>query len=116
MASYFQPHATQKKTDLDTLTVTFEVTSLYSYISHEFKRQAIWFWIENNLRNIKPKMQQKIISGGIERIINNNLLKFNIINHIQNMVTKIAPTYTVLTLEYLEENLDEIKGKNTTII
>ena len=28
------------------------------------------------------------------------------------MGTKIVPTYTTLTLAYLEENLYEIKGKN----
>ena len=31
------------------------------------------------------------------------------------MGTKIVPTYTTLTLAYLEENLYEIIGKNTTI-
>ena len=51
---------------------------------------------------------------GIEIIHNNNSFQFNI-NYIQTlgtaMGTKMAPTYSTLTLAYLEKNLYEIIGK-----
>ena len=51
----------------------------------------------------------------IEIILKNNSFQFNNINYIQTlgtaMGTKMVPTYTTLTLAYLEENLYEIIGK-----
>ena len=36
-----------KKTDPNTLMVTFDVTNLYCNIIYELEKQAITFWIEN---------------------------------------------------------------------
>ena len=48
-------------------------------------------------------------------MLNNNSFQFNNINYIQTlrtaMGTTMAPTYTTLTLAYLEENLYEIGKK-----
>ena len=56
-----------------------------------------------------------MIIEGIEIILNNNFFQFNHINYIQTlgtaMGTKMAPTFAILTLAYLEENLYEIIGK-----
>ena len=60
-------------------------------------------------------LTKKIITASLELILSNNSFHFNNINYIQiletAMGTKLAPTYTVLTLAYLEENLHEIIGK-----
>ena len=48
-------------------------------------------------------------------ILNNNSFQFNNINYSQTlgtaMGTKMSSTYTILTLAYLAENLNEIIGK-----
>ena len=64
---------------------------------------------------LHPRFNQNIIIKSIEIILNNNSFQFNNINYIQTlgtaMGTKMAPTYAILTLAYLEENLYENVSK-----
>ena len=56
-----------------------------------------------------------MIIEGIEIILNNNFFQFNNVNYIQTqgttMATKMAPTYALPPLAYLEENLSEMISK-----
>ena len=89
----------------------------YTVISpgHELGKQTIAFWIDKYLDTLHPRFNKKVIVEGIEIILNDISFLFNNINYIQNlgtaMGTKMAPTYAILTLAYVEENLYEIIGK-----
>ena len=56
----------------------------------------------------------------MELILNHNYFQFDNKNYIRTlgtaMRTKMAPTYTALTLVYLQENLHEIIKKNAATI
>ena len=104
----------EKEKDPDTLTVTYDVTNLYSNIPYELGGQTISFWIEKYPETLHPRFK-KITRYGIEVILNNNSFQFNNVNYTQTQQTaigtKITLTYVTLTLAYLEENLYEIIGK-----
>ena len=90
-------------------SVTFNITNLYSNILHELGKEAISFWIDKYPNTLHPSFNKKCIIEGIEVILNNNSFQFNNINYIQTLGTKRVPTYATLTLEYLEENLYEMR-------
>ena len=88
--------------------VTFDITNLYSNILHELGKQAISFWIEKYPETLNPTFN----FDGIKLTLNNNSFQFNNKIYIQPlgtaMGTKTSPTYTTLTIAYLEEKLYEI--------
>ena len=79
--------------------VTFDVTNLYSNISHELRKQVILFWIEKYPETLHPKFNKEIIPDGIELILN-NFFQLDNINYIQTKKTAIGTkmTATYLTL------------------
>ena len=93
-----------EKIDPNTHTATFDITNLYSNIPHELGKQAISFWIDKYPDTLHPRFNKKFIIEGKEIILNNNSFQFNNINNIQTpgtaMGTKMAPTYTTLTIAY----------------
>ena len=72
--------------------VTFDVTNLYSSISHELGKQDISFSIEKHPETLNPRFNKKIITDGIELIRNDKSFRFDNKNHITAMGTKITPT------------------------
>ena len=107
-----------QKNDRDTLMVTVDFTNLYNNISHKLGIQAI-FWIKKYPETQHPRFSKIYTTDGIELILNNNSFQFNNVIYIQTrgkaMGTKIAPTYTTLTLAYLEKNLFGIIDKKKKI-
>ena len=102
MTSIFKtPH---RKQLITIHTWLHNVKNLYSNISHELGKQAMWFWIEKYAETFHLRVNKKIIPDSIELIPNNYSFQFDNINYIQTlgtaMGTKMVPTYTTLTLAY----------------
>ena len=60
--------------------IIFDLTNLYSNILHELGKQAISFCIEKYPETLHPRFNKKLITDGIELILNNNSFQFNNIN------------------------------------
>ena len=89
--------------------VSFDVTSLYTNISHDLGLEAIQFWFEKHPELIHKRFTKEFIMEGIKTILENNNFMFDgcFYNQIRGtaMGTKFAPTYATLVLAYLEEKL-----------
>ena len=98
----------------NTLIVTFDITNLYNNITHELRKEAFAFLIDNYPHSLHPRFNNIFIIEGIEIILNNSF-QFNKMKYIQTLGTgtgtKTRPTYATLTLAFLEENLYEIIGE-----
>ena len=55
---------------------TFNTTKLYSNIPNGLGKQAILFWIEKYPEIFHPRFNKKIITDGIELILNNDSFQF----------------------------------------
>ena len=91
------------------ILVSFDVTSLYTNISHDLGLEAIKFWLEKHPNLIHKRFSKEFILEGIKVILENNNFMFDgsFYNQIRGtaMGTKFAPTYATLVLAYLEERL-----------
>ena len=80
--------------------VTFNITNRYSNIPHESGKQAISSCIEKYTKTLHSRFNKKIITDGIELILNNSSFQFYNNNCIKTLGTvigsKIAPTYDTL--------------------
>ena len=96
-------------TDHNKLLVTFDVTSLYTNIPHDFGLQAIRFWIEKYPELIPRNFTLEFILNSIQFILENNTFHFDgeFYQQIKGtaMGTKMAPTYSILVMGYFEEIL-----------
>lgn len=96
-------------TDPNSLLVTFDVTSLYTNIPHDFGLQAIKFWIEKHPELIPRDFSPDFILDSIQFILENNTFHFDgdFYKQIKGtaMGTKMAPTYSILAMGYFEEIL-----------
>ena len=95
--------------DENAILVSFDVTSLYTNISHELGLEAIKFWLEKHPNLIHKRFTKDFIIEGIKTILENNNFMFDgcTYNQVRGtaMGTKFAPTYATLVLAYLEEKL-----------
>ena len=93
----------------NTLLVSFDVTNLYTSISHSLGLEAIEFWLDKYPSLIHRRFTKQFILEGIKTILENNNFLFDdqFYNQIRGtaMGTKFAPTYATLVLGYLEEKL-----------
>lgn len=101
-----------KETDDDTVLCTFDVTSLYTNISHDLGIQAITYWLENYARNENNRISNEFIIDSVKLILENNTFQFDS-RHFKQisgtaMGTKMAPTYATLVLGFLETKLYDI--------
>ena len=91
------------------ILVSFDVTSLYTNISHDLGLEAIKIWLEKHPNLIHKRLSKEFILEGIKVILehNNFMLDGSFYNQIRGtaMRTKFAPTYATLVLAYLEERL-----------
>ena len=91
------------------LLVTFDVENLYTNIDHELGREAIEYWLSKHRDKVNARFTNSFILDAIKVIQENNTFNFNDKHYIQlngtAMGTKMAPTYAILVLAYLEEKL-----------
>lgn len=100
------------------LFTTFDISSLYSNISHDLGLEGIKYWLHKHPEMLHPRFSDKFILDSLEIILQNNSFCFSTKNYLQihgtAMGTKMAPTYANLTLAYLEEKLyDRLNSKYT---
>ena len=91
------------------ILVTFDITSLYTSIPHEFGLEAIeyWiYWINSKRSSINERFSLEFILEAIQLILESNNFRFDDIYYHQLMGTAMgsifAPTYAGLTIRYLE--------------
>ena len=96
----------------NTILVTFDVTSLYTNIPHDYGLQAIAYWIELYPDSLNLRFSKDFVLEGIKIILENNNCFFNnkYYNQIKGtaMGTIFAPTYATLTIGYFEIKFDQI--------
>ena len=89
--------------------VTFDISSLYSNITHELGLEAIHYWLHTHPESLHPRIPHEFITDSLKIILENNSFSFGTQNYLQiqgtAMGTKMAPTYANLTLAFLEETL-----------
>ena len=94
---------------LNTILVSFDVTSLYTNIPHDLGIQAVTFWLEKFQAEIPIRFPPDFIVSGLKLVLENNHFYFNDNFYLQikgtAMGTKVAPTYATLVMGYLEEKL-----------
>ena len=86
--------------DENAILVSFDVTRLYTNISHELGLEAIKFWLEKHPNLIHKRFTKNFIIEGIKTILENNNFMFDGCSYNQvrgaAMGTKFAPTYATL--------------------
>lgn len=89
------------------LLVSMDVVSLYTNIPNVLGYEAIGFWISKFPQLISDRFSLDLIIDGLKLILDNNIFKYEKSYYTQikgvAMGTKVAPTYAILTLGYLEE-------------
>ena len=98
-----------KRISEDTVLVSFDVTSLYTNISHELGVEAITFWLDKYPKLINSRFSKEFLIEIMKIILENNNFYFNDKLYNQKrgtaMGTKFTPTYATLVLGFLEEKL-----------
>lgn len=98
-----------EKVPTDSYLISFDVTSLYTNISHQLGVKAISYWLDKYPNFIHHRFSKEFILKGLKIILENNNFNFNgkTYNQIKGtaMGTKCAPTYATLVLGFLEEKL-----------
>ncbi|XP_062588448.1 uncharacterized protein LOC134250115 [Saccostrea cucullata] len=93
----------------ETLLVSFDVTSLYTNITHELGIEAIKYWWDKYPEEIDDRFPANFILEGLRIVLENNDFLFDDENYLQikgtAMGTKVAPTYACLVMGFLEEKL-----------
>ncbi|XP_062579154.1 uncharacterized protein LOC134241086 [Saccostrea cucullata] len=96
----------------ETLLVSFDVTSLYTNITHELGIEAIKYWLDKYPEEIDDRFPANFILEGLRIVLENNNFQFDDENYLQikgtAMGTKVAPTYACLVMGFLEEKLYNI--------
>lgn len=93
--------------DNDNFTfVSFDVVSLYTSIPHALGLESIHFWLHTERQLISDRYCDDFIIKSLNLILTNNFFSFEDDIYIQNsgtaMGTKLAPTYAILVMGYLE--------------
>jgi hypothetical protein len=108
----------------DEILATFDVTSLYSKITHDMGHDAIQLWLNKFQSELPGHFTKDVILKAIEIILKNNTFQFNDTNYKQKigtaMSTKLEPTYATLVLGYLKQNfyttLEDTKAQHLVVI
>ena len=99
-----------KKTDFDSTFVSFDVTSLYTNISHELGIEAISHWIEKFPDFlVDDRFTKDFITEAVRSVLENNNFKFDgeLWHQLVGtaMGTNVAVIYAILVMAYLERKL-----------
>ena len=93
----------------NTILASFDVTSLYTNITHEHGVHSIKFWLNKHPESLHPRFNKQFVIDSITLILTNNSFTFDDKIFLQKkgtaMGTKIAPSYATLVLGFLEQSL-----------
>lgn len=96
-----------RTTSSDDILVSIDAVSLYTSIPNELGYEAIAYWV--NTRDTTDRFSASFIINGLRLILENNTFRYKNSFYRQiagvAMGTKMAPTYAILTLGYLEVKL-----------
>ncbi len=89
---------------------TFDIQSLYTSIPHDLGYEAIAYWLQNSPREyLYNYLPASFIIGCMKIVLENNIFKYNGNKYHQRkgvaMGTQMAPSYAILVVGFLEENL-----------
>ena len=88
---------------------SFDIVSLYTSIPHDLGLESIKFWLERQRTLIPERFSDFFILSSIELILKNNYFCFRDEVFLQisgtAMGTKMAPTYAILVVGFLEEKM-----------
>ena len=94
---------------IETITTTFDITSLYSNIPHNLGIKAVGYWLMEYPDSIPFSFSRQFILEGTKIILNNNTFFFDDRLLLQKkgtaMGTKMAPLCATLVLGYLEKQM-----------
>ena len=86
--------------------ITFDVTSLYTSIPHEYGLKALGYFLTTFKEEINPRFNNQFILDAADFILKNNSLTFDSMFFLQLKRTAMgavfAPTYANLTMAYHE--------------
>ena len=92
--------------DPSTEIVTFDVTSLYTSILHEYSLKALGYFLTTFKEEMKPRFNNQFVLDAADLILKNNSLNFDSMFFLQlkgtAMVTVLASTNANLTMAYHE--------------
>ena len=98
-----------RESSSSTVIATFDITSLYTSIPHEYGLEAIKYWLDNHRSSVNKRFPTDFILEAIKLILINNNFLFDDVFYQQligrAMGSIFAPTYTGLTIGYLELKL-----------
>ena len=90
--------------DEDTEIVTFDLSSLYASIPHEFSLEAIDYFLTKYQEDVHPRFRKKFVLQSANILLKNHTLTFDSEFYLQikgrAMGTIFAPTYANLTMGY----------------
>ena len=93
-----------REVDPYTEIVTFDVTSLYTSIPHEYGLKALGYFLTTFKEEMNPRFNNQFILDAADFILKNNSLTFDSMFLLQlkgtAMGTVFAPTYANLTMAY----------------
>jgi hypothetical protein len=92
-----------------TVLASFDVVSLYTNIPHELGIESISFWLDKQRNLIPDRFSNQFILSSVDLILKNNYFRFEDDIYLQisgtAMGTKMAPTYAILVMAFLEEKM-----------
>jgi len=93
----------------NTLLVSFDIISLYTSIPHSLGLDSVKFWLDKEKDKLPDRFPADFILSGIDLILKNNYFQFCDNIYLQKagtaMGTKMAPTYAILVMGFLEEKM-----------
>ena len=93
----------------ETILTSFDVTSLYTNIPHDFGLTAVKYWIEEKRNQINSRFDTDFVLEAIKIVLEENTFFFdgNRYRQIKGtaMGTKVAPTYANLVMGYMEQQM-----------
>ena len=97
-----------REVDHDTEIVTFDVTSLYTSVPHEYDLKALGYFLTAFKEEMNPRFNNQFVLDAADFILKNNSLTFDSIFFLQlkgtAMGTFFAPTYTYKPYSGLSRN------------
>ena len=106
---FLEKLAPEREIKEQTLLTSFDVVSLYTSIPHELGMESIQFWLERRGTVISNRFSDVFILSSLELILKNNYFRFGDEIFLQisgtAMGTKMAPTYAILVMGFLEEKM-----------
>ena len=95
--------------DNNSIFASFDVVSLYTSIPHNLGLEAIHYWLQKCENELCERFTRDFILSSVALVLKNNFFQFKDEIYLQKsgtaMGTKMAPTYAILVMGFLEENM-----------